>query len=81
MGALGLAVLVNRSLHMQPIWVIELEEALDQNGLSLPGGFPAFWRPDQVDIERLSGEEKALRLQQLKARLDLNNLFTMPCPV
>ncbi|RMZ40800.1 hypothetical protein CA14_001690 [Aspergillus flavus] len=60
---------------------MELEEALDQNGLSLPGGFPAFWRPDQVDIERFSGEEKALRLQQLKARLDPNNLFTMPCPV
>ncbi|KAE8317668.1 hypothetical protein BDV41DRAFT_572550 [Aspergillus transmontanensis] len=56
-------------------WAIELEEALDQNGLSLSGGFPAFWPPDQVDIERLFGEEKALRLRQLKARLDLNNLF------
>ncbi|KAJ5086747.1 6-hydroxy-D-nicotine oxidase [Penicillium alfredii] len=61
-------------------WVIEVEEALDQNGLSLPGGFPAFWPPDQVDIDRFFGEEKALRLRQLKARLDPNNLFHQALP-
>ncbi|KAG2421261.1 hypothetical protein HFD88_000877 [Aspergillus terreus] len=61
-------------------WVIELEEALDQNCLTLPGGFPAFWPPDQVDTERFFGEEKALRLRQLKARLDPNNLFHRAVP-
>ncbi|KAL4928344.1 FAD-binding oxidoreductase [Aspergillus undulatus] len=61
-------------------WVIELEEAVDQNDLSLRGGFPAFWPPDQVDIERFFGEEKALRLRQLKARLDPNNLFHHALP-
>ncbi|KAL4895171.1 hypothetical protein BDV59DRAFT_174578 [Aspergillus ambiguus] len=61
-------------------WVIELEEALDRNGLSLPGGFPAFWPPDQVEIERFFGEERASRLRQLKARLDPNNLFHHALP-
>ncbi|KAJ9488398.1 hypothetical protein VN97_g4908 [Penicillium thymicola] len=61
-------------------WVIELEEAVDQNGLSLPGGFPAFWPPDQVDIQQFFGEEGASRLRQLKARLDPNNLFYHALP-
>ncbi|KAI2998091.1 unnamed protein product [Aspergillus niger] len=61
-------------------WVIQLEEAIDQNGLSLRGGFPAFWPPDQVDIERFFGQENALRLRQLKARLDPNNLFHRALP-
>ncbi|CAI7677005.1 unnamed protein product [Penicillium pancosmium] len=61
-------------------WVIELEEALDQNGLSLAGGFPAFWPPDQVDVERFFGEQRASRLRQLKARLDPNDLFHLALP-
>ncbi|KAL4986248.1 hypothetical protein BDW68DRAFT_189013 [Aspergillus falconensis] len=61
-------------------WVIELEEAVDQNGLSLPGGFPAFWPPDQVDVERFFGKERASRLRQLKARLDPNDLFHHALP-
>ncbi|OJJ70350.1 hypothetical protein ASPBRDRAFT_208113 [Aspergillus brasiliensis CBS 101740] len=61
-------------------WVIELEEALDQNGLSLPGGFPSFWPPDQVDVEQFFGEEKASRLRQLKVRLDPDNLFHLALP-
>jgi hypothetical protein len=52
-----------------------LEEALDQSGLSLPGGFPAFWPPDQVDVERFFGEQRASRLRELKARLDPSNVF------
>ncbi|CEN60520.1 hypothetical protein ASPCAL02956 [Aspergillus calidoustus] len=56
-------------------WVMGLEEALDQSGLSLPGGFPAFWPPDQVNVERFFGEQRASRLRQLKARLDPSNLF------
>ncbi|PKX88378.1 FAD-binding oxidoreductase [Aspergillus novofumigatus IBT 16806] len=53
-------------------WVTELEEAIDQTGLSLQGGFPAFWPPDQVD--------GAARLQRLKARLDQNDLFHHALP-
>ncbi|XHG01726.1 hypothetical protein AWENTII_005095 [Aspergillus wentii] len=61
-------------------WVTGLEEALDQNGLSLPGGFPAFWPPDQVDVERFFGKERVSRLRQLKARLDPNDLFHHALP-
>ncbi|KAJ0425010.1 hypothetical protein BJY00DRAFT_326122 [Aspergillus carlsbadensis] len=61
-------------------WVMDLEEAIDQNGLALPGGFPAFWRPDQVDIEQFFGEQRASRLRWLKARLDPNNLFHHALP-
>ncbi|KAK1140169.1 hypothetical protein N8T08_010648 [Aspergillus melleus] len=61
-------------------WVIELEEEADQNSLSLRGGFPAFWPPDQVNIERFFGEEKALRLRQLKARLDPKDPFHQALP-
>jgi hypothetical protein len=58
-----------------------LEEAIDQNGLSLEGGFPAFWPPDQVDVERFFGEQGAARLRRLKAQLDPNDVFrhAMPC--
>lgn len=61
-------------------WVMELEEAVDRDGLSLPGGFPAFWPPDLVEIERFFGEEGALKLRQLKARLDPNNIFHHALP-
>ncbi|KAK9244212.1 6-hydroxy-D-nicotine oxidase [Lipomyces tetrasporus] len=62
-------------------WVTELEEAIDQNSLSLQGGFPAFWHPDQVDVERFFGRQGAARLRQLKARLDPNDLFhDIRCP-
>ncbi|KAJ5767758.1 hypothetical protein N7533_000341 [Penicillium manginii] len=62
-------------------WVTGLEEAIDQNGLSLEGGFPAFWPPDQVDVERFFGEQGAARLRRLKAQLDPNDVFrhAMPC--
>ncbi|KAL3433964.1 hypothetical protein BDV09DRAFT_205068 [Aspergillus tetrazonus] len=61
-------------------WVIDLEEAIDQNGLSMPGGFPAFWPPEQVDIGRFFGEGRAAKLRQLKARLDPDNLFHRALP-
>jgi hypothetical protein len=61
-------------------WVTELEEAIDQNGLSLQGGFPAFWPPNQIDVERFFGRHAAARLRRLKARLDPNDLFHHALP-
>ncbi|GFF29982.1 6-hydroxy-D-nicotine oxidase [Aspergillus udagawae] len=61
-------------------WVTELEEAIDQTGLSLQGGFPAFWPPDQVDVEGFFGGQGAARLQRLKARLDPNDIFHHALP-
>lgn len=61
-------------------WVTELEEAIDQNGFSLEGGFPAFWPPNQVNVERFFGGQAAARLRQLKARLDPNDLFRHAMP-
>ncbi|KAI9373623.1 hypothetical protein BJX61DRAFT_552115 [Aspergillus egyptiacus] len=61
-------------------WVTELEQAFDQRGLSLPGGFPAFWPPDLVDVERFFGRQAASRLRQLKARLDPNDVFHRALP-
>ncbi|KAL4735272.1 hypothetical protein BDV11DRAFT_212168, partial [Aspergillus similis] len=61
-------------------WVSGLEEAIDQSGLSLPGGFPAFWPPEQVDVEQFFGGLRAPRLRRLKARLDPNDLFHRALP-
>ncbi|KAL4993780.1 hypothetical protein BDV10DRAFT_199321 [Aspergillus recurvatus] len=61
-------------------WVTELEEAIDQNGLSLQGGFPAFWPPGHVDVERFFGKQGAARLRRLKAWLDPNDLFHHALP-
>ncbi|RJE19903.1 FAD binding domain protein [Aspergillus sclerotialis] len=61
-------------------WVTELEEAIDQTGLSLQGGFPAFWPPNQVRVEQFFGRHAAARLRRLKARLDPNNLFHHTLP-
>ncbi|KAL3440318.1 oxidoreductase [Aspergillus insuetus] len=67
------AAFPNRHQHLRDAarWVMELEEAFDQNGLSLPGGFPAFWPPNQVDVERFfSGP----------TRLDPNDSFHHAMP-
>ncbi|KAE8336773.1 hypothetical protein BDV24DRAFT_141231 [Aspergillus arachidicola] len=80
MGAPGQAMLMNRSLHVQPDGSYNWRKRCIKMVLSLPRGFPAFWPPDQVDIERFFGGQKALRLRQLKARLDPNNLFHHALP-
>ncbi|KAJ5099281.1 hypothetical protein N7532_006282 [Penicillium argentinense] len=61
-------------------WVTELEEAIDQNGLSLQGGFSAFWPPNQMDVEWFFGRQAAARLRRLKTRLDPNDLFHRALP-
>ncbi|GFF83468.1 6-hydroxy-D-nicotine oxidase [Aspergillus lentulus] len=79
-GGTRLGCADEQELESAARWVTKLEEALDQNGLSLPGGFPAFWPPNQVDLGRFFGEESALRLRQLKARLDPTNMFHHALP-
>ncbi|KAL5364199.1 hypothetical protein BJX96DRAFT_156912 [Aspergillus floccosus] len=61
-------------------WATDMVEAIDHNGLSLSGGFPSFWPPDQVDIEGFFGDKVAGRLRQLKARLDPNDIFCRGMP-
>lgn len=62
-------------------WVTQLEQAIDQNGLCLQGGgFPSFFPPDQVDIERFFGTRGAARLRRLKTRLDPDDLFCQALP-
>lgn len=62
-------------------WVTQLEEAIDQNGLCLQGGgFPSFFPPDQVDVERFFGKRGAARLRCLKARLDPDDVFCQELP-
>ncbi|PGH04001.1 hypothetical protein AJ79_07234 [Helicocarpus griseus UAMH5409] len=61
-------------------WVTELEEEIDQNGLSLEEGFPAFWPPNQTDVERFFGRHTTERLRRLKARLDPNDIFHLALP-
>ncbi|KAL4919651.1 hypothetical protein BDW62DRAFT_216797 [Aspergillus aurantiobrunneus] len=60
-------------------WVTELEEAIDQGGFSFQGGFPSFWPPEQVDVERFFGRGAA-RLRRLKARLDPDNVLPQAMP-
>jgi hypothetical protein len=67
-------------LSIATSWVQELEEAIDKNGLSLQGGFPAFWPPDEVDVERFFGMQRAAKLRRLKARIDPHNIFHRSLP-
>lgn len=61
-------------------WATELRDAVDQDGLSLQGGFPSFFPPDQVDVEQFFGAQGAARLRHLKARLDPDNIFCHALP-
>ncbi|CAG8171746.1 unnamed protein product [Penicillium nalgiovense] len=61
-------------------WVTELRDAIDQDGLSLQGGFPSFFPPGQVDLEQFFGAQGATRLRRLKARLDPDNIFCHSLP-
>jgi hypothetical protein len=61
-------------------WATELRDAIDRDGLSLQGGFPSFFPPDQVDVEEFFGAQGAARLRRLKARLDPDNIFCHALP-
>ncbi|KAF7587423.1 hypothetical protein BBP40_007242 [Aspergillus hancockii] len=62
-------------------WAKELEHAINEEGLSLEGGFPSFFPPEQVTISQFFGEQALGRLKQLKKRLDPENVFckVLPC--
>jgi hypothetical protein len=61
-------------------WVTRLQEEIDEDGLSLQGGFPSFCPPEQVDVELFFGVQGAARLQRLKARLGPDNVFCHALP-
>ncbi|KAJ6086684.1 hypothetical protein N7467_005598 [Penicillium canescens] len=61
-------------------WVKRLEKSIDEYGITLQGGFPSFFPPDQVDVEWFFGVKGAARLRGLKTRLDPENLFHHALP-
>jgi hypothetical protein len=69
-----------KDLSNVAIWVSELTDAIDQDELSLQGGFPSFFPPDQVDVEQFFGAQGATRLRRLKTRLDPDNMFCHVLP-
>lgn len=64
-------------------WVTQLEDTIDNDGLSLQGRVPSFFPPGLVDVERVSGLRRVTgtKLRRLKTHLDPENVFRYALPM
>lgn len=57
------------------LWVKQLEKQIDEEKLSLRGGFASFFSPENVDVVEFFGSKTTERLRRLKNRLDPGDVF------
>lgn len=57
-------------------WAKRLSRDIEERGLTLDGGFPSFFPPEQIDVEQFFGMQATEKLKHLKSRLDPENVFS-----